>query len=218
MVAVVSLWWPGGAVVWAFHCKEEEEYEKDIFLKSAKLKNCCIRVAFRKFSSSMREEFWGRLELLHFWRRKTKHGPSYKNPSRTPCCIGMFLVQMPVWPWTCLLHIVWKDVFRSYKDWISPIFNLSSLCYIKYSCKVEDLLVTHSHGNCGVRPVCLLEDQSLELTDSAQISRRSDTSVLWGTDYCHFHLSPCALPQCKGLIDGIWCKAASLRGWRIMID
>lgn len=31
---------------------------------------------------------------------------------------------------------------------------------------MKDLLVTHSHENCGVRPVCVLGNQSLELTDS----------------------------------------------------
>lgn len=83
---------------------------------------------------------------------------------------------------------------------------------------MEDLLVTHSHGNCDVRPVCLLENQSLELTDPAQILHWNDTNVLWNTDYCHFHLSSCALPQCKGLIDDVWYKAASVRGWKIRID
>lgn len=57
---MVSPWRPAGAVVWAFPCKEEE-YEKDTFLKDAflkfpKQKRCCIGVAFRKFSSGMKEE------------------------------------------------------------------------------------------------------------------------------------------------------------------
>lgn len=46
--------------VWAFPCKEEE-YGKDTFLEDAfskfpKQKKCCIGVAFRKFSSGIKEE------------------------------------------------------------------------------------------------------------------------------------------------------------------
>lgn len=46
--------------MWVFPCKEEE-YGKDTFLRDAflkfpKQKRCCIGVAFRKFSSGMKEE------------------------------------------------------------------------------------------------------------------------------------------------------------------
>lgn len=76
-------------------------------------------------------------------------------------------------------------------------------------------LLTGSFGGCGnygVRPGCLLGNQSLELTDSAHASHWSDTRVLWGMDCCRFHLSLCVLPQFTGLNDGIWYKARPVRG------
>lgn len=82
--------------MWAFPC-EEEEYEKDIFLKLPKLKNCCIVVSFRKFSSGMREELWGRLELLYFSEEEKQNMiVATKIHPGTPHCVGMFLVRMPV--------------------------------------------------------------------------------------------------------------------------
>lgn len=85
--------------MWAFPCKQEDEYEKDTFLKIPKLKNCCKGVAFTKFSSGMREDLWGRIELLHFSEEEKQNMiVAIKIHPRTPCSVGMFLVQMPVWP------------------------------------------------------------------------------------------------------------------------
>lgn len=74
--------------MWAFPCKEEEE--KDIFLKL--LKNCCIGVAFRQFSSDMREELWERLELLHCSEEEKQNTiVATKIHPGTPLCVSMFL-------------------------------------------------------------------------------------------------------------------------------
>jgi len=81
--------------VWALPCEEVEEYEKDIFLQLPKLKNFCVGVAFRKFSSGMREELWERLELLHFSEKENQNViVASKNHPGIPHCVGMFLVAM----------------------------------------------------------------------------------------------------------------------------
>lgn len=68
--------------------------------------------SFQKIQVRHERRAVGMLELLHNPEglKQNKIIATKIHPG-SPHCIGMFLLQVPVWPWTCLLHVVWKDVF-----------------------------------------------------------------------------------------------------------